>query len=648
MLSVRVRCLATLVVLALAWSAASLAQNTAPQNSAKESFQSLVQSANAARDSGNAAEAIHDYTQAVTLHPDWAEGWWNLGILQYENNHYADAVTTLRKLIALAPNSAAGWSILGLSEFETRDYTSALASLQKARELGGISDPDIAHVSAYHLGMLLVRSGNFAVATSLLRSDFGSSPPAQVKTLLGLALLHVPLLPSEVDPSQDALVQSAGDATTRSDPTSALTALVLQYPKTPWLHYAYGLALASAGQSQAALDQLKIETKLSPASPLPWTEISHLNQQLGHKQQAITAAHKASQLTLASPARSPRVIALYGTHGASISTSEGAAQWQAAMQDYAQGRYSQAITMLKNWVEQHPTDGTSWAVLGLSEYALKDYANARIHLQRGISLGVEASPQSVALARGRLALLLICNHQFDAASSLLKPIASQSSMADQIQIALGLALLRMPLLPSQLTPQQHSLAQSAGAVLQMLFASRYEQAFGEFKKLIAQHPTTPWLHYAYGDALDSLSQYDKAKAQMHAEMKLSPHSPLPWIRVAAISVRQHQSAEAVSAAQTAVHIAPDSAEAHYQLGRAWLESGDAQKAIAELLKANSLRSNNLEIHFALARAYAKAGFAQKAAAERATFMQLKSLAASSQPSTAAQSILQLNSQPPQD
>ena len=633
----------------LAWSAVVSAQNTTPSGSATQNFPALVQSANAARDSGNTAEAIRDYTRALTLRPGWAEGWWNLGALQYETNHYPEAVTALRKLVALAPNSAAGWSILGLSEFETKDYNSALASLQKARNLGGISDPDIAHVSAYHLGMLLIRAGSFSAATSLLHADFGASPPAQVKTLLGLALLHVPLLPTEVDPSQDALVQSAGEAATSPDPTAALAALVRQYPKVPWLHYAYARALASAGHTRAALDQQLLEAKLSPASPLPWAEISHLALKLGHNQQAHTAARKAARLGPSTPARSPRMIALYSARGASATTPEGTAQWQAAMRDYSEGRYSQAIAALTVWLAQNPSDGTSWAVLGLSEFALKDYDNARIHLQRGINLGVKGSPQSVALARIRLALLLIRNHQFDAAASLLKPIASQPTMADQIQLALGLSLLRTPVLPHDLTPAQRSLALSAGSVLQMLYSSRYEQAFGQLKKLIAAHPSTPWLHYAYGNALDSLSQYDKAKAEMHAEMKLSPRSPLPWIRVAAICIRQHQAEPAVTAAQAAVRIAPDSPEAHYQLGRAWLEADNAQKAIDELQKANTLRPNNLEIHFALARAYAKAGLRKQAAAERAIFMQLKSMAAaSSQQSSGPQSILQSNTQPPQN
>src|SRR6185437_4953956 len=181
----------------------------------------------------------------------------------------------------------------------------------------------------------------------------------------------------------------------------------------------------------------------------------------------------------------------------------------------------------------------AWAVLGLSEFAQNDYENARIHLQRGINLGLKGSAESLQLASLRLALLLI------------------------------------RALPNTLNLHQRTLAESAGAIVELLFASRYSEAFPAFQKLITANPTTPWLHYAYGNALDSLSRYDDAKTQMLAETKLSPHSALPWISLAAISLRQHLPADALRQAQTAVALAPQS-EAHYQLGRAWLESGNAK------------------------------------------------------------------------
>lgn len=613
----------------------------APAQTPNETFQSLEQSAATARDAGNADEAIRDYQRITELRPNSPQGWWDLGVTQYQASRYADAVTSLRHLTALAPNAAQGWAILGLSQFETKDYSAALTSLEKAQKLGGVPDPDITRVTAYHLALLLIRSGEFDRATALLHSTFRSAPPAQARTALGLALLRVPLLPSEVDPSKDALIQSAGQAAASDAPQQALASLIQQYPKVPWLHYAYGLALAQANHLQEALTQQKLETAISPQSPLPWLEISRLNRQLHHPHQSLIARRRAESLK-AAPLRDPHTLTLYAAH--STAASQNSAAWAAAMQDYSAGKYPQAIAALKTWVEQNPDDGTAWAVIGLSEFTQHDYENARIHLQRGVNLGVKGSPESLQLATDRLALLLIRAGQFDAATSLLRPLAGHPPMAAQIQLALGLALLRIPTLPDNLNPTQRSIAQSAGAIVEELFASRYSEAFPAFQKLIAQNPTTPWLHYAYGNALDSLSRYDDAKIQMRAETKLSPHSALPWISLAAISLRQHLPADALKQAQTAVVMAPHSAEARYQLGRAWLESGNAKASIAELEKANALKPNTPEIHFALARAYARDHQPQKAAAERATFMQLKSMAQNAQPGTGGQSVLNSDAQ----
>ncbi|MFZ0662517.1 MAG: tetratricopeptide repeat protein, partial [Acidobacteriaceae bacterium] len=283
----------TAALCALAFCLAAAAPAAAPAQSgaasrAGDSFQSLEQAASAARDAGNADEAIRDYSRIVALRPGWAQGWWDLGALQYQANRYPDAVASLRRLTALAPNAAQGWSLLGLSEFETKDYEAALASLEKARTLGGARDPQIARVTAYHLALLLIRSGDFDRAAALLHSTFAESPPAQAKTALGLTLLRVPLLPSEVDPSQDALIQAAGEAAASADPPQALAALIQQYPKIPWLHYAYGLALATAGQTRDALAQQELEAGISPASALPWIEISRLALQAKRAREALS------------------------------------------------------------------------------------------------------------------------------------------------------------------------------------------------------------------------------------------------------------------------------------------------------------------------------------------------------------------------
>lgn len=645
--------------------ALTLVAGAACQNGTDNNFQSLQKSADAARDAGHTEEAIGDYSRAVALRPDWVEGWWDLGAMQYQASHYTDAAASLQKLTVLAPNSAEAWTLFGLSQFGTKDYDAALASLEKARKLGGSQDPEIAHVAAYHLALLLIRSGDFDGATALIHSAFGSSIPAQAKAALGLAVLRAPLLPSEVDPAKDALMQAAGEAVAAADPQQELSALVQQYPRVPWLHYAYGLALASAGETRQAMDEQKLETAISPTSPLPWIEMSSLALRLKQPRQAVAAARKAVSLDADSaashdalgkaltasgktrgaaiettkaarlphiPHRNAEMIALYSAHAAAV--PQDSAVWDAAMKDYSGGDYLEAVAALKEWVERKPDDGTAWAVMGLSEFALKDYGNARIHLQRGVDLGLKGGAGSVQLAEDHLALLLVREGKFDAATTLLKPIAGKPPLASHTQLILGLALLRMPVSSETLDPAHRDLAQSAGAIVELLLTSRYSDAFPAFQKLIVEYPDTPWLHYAYGGALESLSQYDDAKAQMKDETALSPHSALPWIKIASISVRQHLPADALKAAQAAVALAPDSAQAHYELGRAWLESGDAKKAIVELDKANALTPSAPEIHFALARAYTKDKQPDKAAAERATFMQLQALAAQAAPEAA--------------
>ncbi len=171
------------------------------------------------------------------IRADWEEGWWYLGTLEYDADRFSDAIPALQKVVQLDPAFGPAWNFLGLCEFETHDYENSLAHLQKGQQLGTGDDPEIARVSAYHLALLLNRNGEFSQAASLLSQTFAENPPSDVKGALGLALLRVPLLPQEVDPSQDALVHSAGETASllaRGDSAKAIDSfrsLLNQYPE---------------------------------------------------------------------------------------------------------------------------------------------------------------------------------------------------------------------------------------------------------------------------------------------------------------------------------------------------------------------------------------------------------------------------------
>jgi tetratricopeptide (TPR) repeat protein len=636
---------------------------TTPNNLEDQRKQALEEA-----ESGKTEDAIRDFQQALALGPDWKEGWWNLGTLQYGANHFADAEGTFNKVVEFAPNLGIAWALLGLSEFEIKGYDAALLHLEKAQSLGMKDDAEIERVSVYHLGLLLIRAGDFERASDLLLATFGSGAmSAQVKIALGLATLRVPLLPDQVDPSQEALLLAAGGATAAGAEAPNLFAGLLKiYPTVPYLHYSYGLELEKTGSDQQALEQMHEETRLSPESPLPWIASSRIELHLGDAKQAISAAqtavkhdaeNKAAHEMLANAwdatskpeqAASERALATQLAAGRQIperriaaryantsspgqtASQSGANQeiWLRAMQEYAGGQYLAAAADLKHWLQANPDSGTGWAVLGLCEFALKDYANAMIHLDRGAKLGLSGSPQSVQQARYTFGILLVHGGEFERASEVLMPAVGTGPLDAKVEVALGLALLRRAEFPDDVSPQDAGLIVPAGRIAVLLHQSHYDEAFAQFKPLLVKYPSTPFLHYAYGTALLALSEFDEARAQMLAEVAISPRSELPCLRLASIALRQHNSADAITWSKRALELAQDSPEAHYLLGRASLEAGDEKTAMRELEIASKLSPGSPEVHFNLAKAYARANMPEKAQQERATFSQLNEIAES--------------------
>jgi tetratricopeptide (TPR) repeat protein len=613
-------------------------------------------------ESGQTSEAIRDYQRVLESRPEWKEGWWNLGVFQYGANQFADARSTLQHVVGFAPDLGVAWSLLGLSEFETRNFADALIHLEKAQSLGIKDDAEVERVSIYHLGLLLVRTGKFDRASDLLLKTFGGSQMSeQLKIAFGLATLRIALLPEEIDPSKEGQVLAAGSvASAGTEGLDRFPALLQTYPDVPYVHYAYGLSLAKAGRDKEAIGVMREETLVSPESALPWIEISRLQLRLGSAKEALTAAERAvalgprnkvaherlaaalgsvgdtgqatserrvaDNLTAVQDAPEQRIILLYrnATAGQVPATNLKGDQelWNRAMQEHAEGQYSASAGRLKQWLRENPDNGTGWAVLGLNEFALNDFDNALIHLDRGAQLGLSGSPESLQSARYTFGILLIRAGEFDQASDVLASALKSGPLDEKVEYALGLALLRRAEIPGQGKQREFSLISSAGKIAILLGNSQYDAAFPEFRRLIKENPSAPFLHYAYGTALLAVSEFDEASAQMREELSISPASELPYMRLASIALRQHNFTDAIAWSRRALLLAANSAEAHYLLGRASLESGDDITALRELETASRLSPASPEIHFNLAKAYARAKMPEKAERERATFSQL--------------------------
>jgi predicted Zn-dependent protease len=289
---------------------------------------------------------------------------------------------------------------------------------------------------------------------------------------------------------------------------------------------------------------------------------------------------------------------------------------------YDNNQYSKAANALRRLTRLNSQLGGAWALLGLSEYESHDFGHALEHLHRAKDVGVGDNESLANVTDYHLAIMLNARRQFEEARNLLSSLVLRGEHSEDVQVGLGMSLLRVPLLPSQLDPSRDALVHDAGNVGSFLAKRQYEKADAAFQLLLAKYPTTHFLHYAYGTMLASRGKDDLAEAEFQHEIVLTPDSALPYMAWAFLESRASDYREALPLAQKAVQLSDHSFLAHYLLGSAQLGTGNSAESISQLEIARRLAPESPEVRYTLARAYAKAGQATLARHEQAEFTKL--------------------------
>ena len=250
-------------------SLSSLAQS---QNSSAN-FDSLAKQAAEARDSDQLDRAAALYKQALAVRPQWAEGWWSLGTLEYDRNNYPAAARAFQRLLVLAPKNGTAHAMLGLCEFELQQDDNALKHIEEAQTLGVTNDTQLRRVVVYHQALLLLRKDKFEAARDSLGQlcSQGLQDNA-ISQAMGAAALHIggKNPPPENSPGA-SVVQRIGHASCAAaakkfdEARLEFAALVAEFPDYPNIHYAYGRFLADSTDVPAAVEQFRLEIKNNPA-----------------------------------------------------------------------------------------------------------------------------------------------------------------------------------------------------------------------------------------------------------------------------------------------------------------------------------------------------------------------------------------------
>jgi tetratricopeptide (TPR) repeat protein len=298
--------------------------------------------------------------------------------------------------------------------------------------------------------------------------------------------------------------------------------------------------------------------------------------------------------------------------------------WYQGAALYQLDRFQECRDSFRRVIRFSPKNGSAYAFLGLCEFGLKDYDRALEHLMQSRVLGV-ADKDLGGVARYHAGIIMTRIQQYSQALQTLGEFAVEGNDNPRIIEAMGIATLRMAMLPNEVPPDRREMVLMAGRGSYMM-ATRMTAAAGKaFEALVARYPETPNIHYAYGVYL-LIEQPAKAIEEFKRELEIQPNDAESLMQIAYQYLKDSDPASALPWAKQAVEAAPNVFAAHRALGEALVGTGDVDGGIAQLEIAIAQAPDSPGTHFAMAKAYQRAGRLDDAAKERTEFVRLDRLA----------------------
>jgi tetratricopeptide (TPR) repeat protein len=277
----------------------SFASATTPTTSTK-SFETVAKEADQAREADHLNDALKLYTQGVHLRPSWANGWWWLGSILYDQDRFAEAQAPLKRFIAISPKAAPAYAFLALCEYETGDYQQALQHFALWAKGGSPGNDALLDVAGYHWALLLTQQGRFNEALFMLAAKarkLGALPT--LTEGMGLASLRMAYLPETYPPERREAVWLAGMAAVDLSRNEVALSddyarrLLLHYGQEPNVHYFRGTLFSFLREWDSAADEFQKELQISPEHAPALVELAIARVESFRPAEALTPAKRA-------------------------------------------------------------------------------------------------------------------------------------------------------------------------------------------------------------------------------------------------------------------------------------------------------------------------------------------------------------------
>lgn len=280
--------------------------------------------------------------------------------------------------------------------------------------------------------------------------------------------------------------------------------------------------------------------------------------------------------------------------------------WYLGILEYEKERFLDARDVLRRFVTYDPSAGPGWAVLGMSEFKTREYSRAFDHLRRAMALGLGGRKEMAQSVFYFVAALLTRFEQYDESMNMLLAMVKSGQKTDLLVEPLGLAALRMPLLPAETPPDRHEMIRMAGQGALAVEAGRQGEAERLFSGIVAAYPNEPGGHFLYGVFLLDLRPADGIR-EIKRELEISPFHVAARLRLVEEYLKEERFDEGLMLAEEAVKLEPKDGPAHMMLGEVLIAKGDLAGGIRELETSEKQAPQTVRTRWDLLRAYTTTG-----------------------------------------
>jgi tetratricopeptide (TPR) repeat protein len=390
--------------------------------------------------------AAENYRQAVKMHPESAEMWANLGLMEHEGGDYGEAMKSFEHAIHLKPSLYVPNLFLGIDYLHAGNASAAIQSLVKAERINK-KDPE----APLELGRAYSSAGNFPAAATAF-AHAAELDPRQSDAWLGEGLAYLDQVEVDArklstDAPHSAYAQALyAESMTRQaryiEATDAFRKAIAVQPQPPCLHAELGFMYVKQQKIQDAESEFKQEAVscgipeflaqeqasrsidentyrllIDARSGVPVTPSASLHNQLGELYSSIKINQALALQSLArfqelAPNSAPSHVLLGDMYRQRQRYDDAQSQYQLALEIspadhaallglayayYGDANFDATIATAKVALAANPTDPELNLLMGEALMSRHDFAGAEPFLQKGLAAKPQMLPHVHAL-----------------------------------------------------------------------------------------------------------------------------------------------------------------------------------------------------------------------------------------------------------